>query len=106
MKLVKELKNGKLVWIDTDGYREATTDEIAIREQKIEAQKEIAERKKRIAEIKDRIRVLKYNLERTDYKQAKWLDGALSEEEYAPVREKRQEWRNKINALEDELASL
>ena len=106
MKLVKELENGNLWWIDTDEYREATNEEIEIRELKIEAQKEIAERKKRIAEIKDRIRVLKYNLEHTDYKQAKWLDGALSEEEYAPVREKRQEWRNKINALEEELKSL
>ena len=106
MKLVKELKNGKLVWIDTDGYREATTEEIEIRELKIEAQKKIAERKKRIAEIKDRIRVLKYNLEHTDYKQAKWLDGALSEEEYAPVRVQRQEWRERIYALEDELANL
>ena len=106
MKYVKELENGNLVWIDTDGYREATADEIAIRELKIEAQKAIAEKKKRIKQINEQIKVLKYNLEHTDYKQAKWIDGALTEEEYAPIRVQRQEWRERIYALEEELASL
>lgn len=106
MKYVKELKNGNLVWIDTTGYREATEQEIAAREAKIKAQKAEEEKKKRINAIREQIKVLKYNLDESDKKQAKWIDGALSEEEYEPFRTKRQQWRDKINALEDELASL
>lgn len=106
MKLVKQLENGKLAWFDANGYREATAQEIDERNARIAAAKAKQEANKRKTEIKQEIAICKDLLKKTDYKQAKWLDGALSEEEYAPDREKRQEWRNKINALEEELKSL
>ena len=43
---------------------------------------------------------LKAELSATDYKCLKYIDGALSEEEYAEVRAYRAELREKINALE------
>ena len=106
MKIVKELDNGKLLWFDTEGYREATAQEIEEKEARIEKIKQEKERLARIKQINGEIFFRKTSLERTDYKQAKWLDGALSEEEYAPIRARRQQWRDEINALEDELASL
>lgn len=42
-------------------------------------------------------------LRESDYKQAKWLDGDLSDEDYAPIKEARHNWRAEINRLEEEL---
>lgn len=105
MKLVKDY-NGKLVWIDTEGFREPTQEELTAHKENIAAIKAEDEKRKRKTAIREQIKVLKYNLEHTDYKQAKWLDGALSEEDYAPIRVQRQEWRNKINELEEEYKHL
>ena len=44
---------------------------------------------------------LKAELAATDYKCLKYVDGALSESEYAEIRAYRQELRNKINQLEE-----
>lgn len=46
---------------------------------------------------------LKQNLMDTDYKAIKYAEGIMTEEEYAPIKEQRQEWRNEINELEQEL---
>lgn len=54
-------------------------------------------------ECKKRIKELKRMLEKTDYKAIKFSDGALSEEEYAPIRKQRQEWRDEINKLEPQI---
>ena len=43
---------------------------------------------------------LKKKLEETDYKALKYADGALSREEYEPVRKQRQKWRDRINEIE------
>lgn len=48
-----------------------------------------------------RIQQLKGMLYQTDYKALKYADGALSEEEYAPVRAERQAWRDEINKIEE-----
>jgi len=106
VKLVKQTENGTLIWIDTEGYREHTQAELEAREERLAVLKAEDEKRKRMVVIREQIKVLKYQLEKSDYKQAKWLDGALSEEEYAPIRVQRQEWRDKINALEDELETL
>lgn len=45
-------------------------------------------------------------LKSTDYKAIKLAEGELSAEEYAPIREQRRMWRNKINELEKQLATL
>ncbi len=65
--------------------------------------------KEEIAELENvntpqiQITVLKQNLSDTDYKAIKFAEGLISEEDYAPIREQRQEWRTQINLLEAEL---
>lgn len=51
-------------------------------------------------EIESRIAFLKAELADTDYLCLKFTDGALSEEEYAPIRQKRAAYRAEINALQ------
>lgn len=60
----------------------------------------------RISAIESEIRGLKLLLASTDYKALKHADGALTDEEYEETRLERQELRDKINILEDELAEL
>lgn len=49
-----------------------------------------------------RISQLKAYLNSTDYQAIKFSDGAISEEDYAPIREQRKEARAEINAIEAE----
>lgn len=44
---------------------------------------------------------LKAELASTDYQAIKYMEGWLTEEEYAPIKAHRQELRNQINALEN-----
>lgn len=44
---------------------------------------------------------LKTYLNSTDYQAIKFSDGAISEEEYAPIRESRADARRQINEIED-----
>ena len=60
----------------------------------------------RIENIQSEIRGLKLLLSNTDYKALKHADGALTDEEYEPIRLERQELRDKINALEWELEGI
>lgn len=41
----------------------------------------------------------KQKLNDTDYLAIKYAEGWLSEEEYAPIKAQRQEWRDKVNEL-------
>ena len=54
--------------------------------------------------LKDQYRLeitqLKKQLSDTDYKAIKYAEGQLTEEEYAPTRSQRAEWRARINELE------
>ena len=52
--------------------------------------------------IKSEVRQLKQNLLDTDYKAIKFAEGWITAEEYAPTKAQRQEWRNRINELENE----
>lgn len=45
---------------------------------------------------------LKNQLLATDYKAIKYAEGAISEEDYAPVKAQRQQWRDRINELESD----
>ena len=47
---------------------------------------------------------LKQNLLDTDYQAIKYAEGYFSEEEYTPIKEQRQAWRDRINELEANLA--
>lgn len=51
-------------------------------------------------EIQCEIQLLKQQLAESDYKCLKHSDGALTDEEYEPVRAQRAELRRKINELE------
>ena len=57
---------------------------------------ELQEKRRQIDECKK-------NLSETDYKLFKYLEGELSIEEYQQIKSQRQEWRNQINQLEEEL---
>jgi hypothetical protein len=52
-------------------------------------------------ETESRIAFLKAELAETDYLCLKFTDGALSEEEYAPIRQKRAAYRAEINKLQE-----
>ena len=51
-------------------------------------------------ETESRIAFLESELAETDYLCLKYTDGALSEEEYEPIRRQRAEYRAEINALQ------
>lgn len=61
---------------------------------------DLAEYKEQPIDYQARISELKTELATTDYKCLKFVDGVLSEDEYAPVREYRQTLRDKINAMQ------
>ena len=46
---------------------------------------------------------LKKQLADTDYKAIKYSERLISEEDYAPIKEQRQAWRERINELESEV---
>ena len=46
---------------------------------------------------------LKQQLADTDYIAIKYAEGWISEADYAPTKELRQNWRNEINKLEEKL---
>lgn len=50
-----------------------------------------------------RIKALKNLLAESDYKAIKYAEGIYTEEEYAPIKNQRQAWRDEINTLESEL---
>lgn len=52
------------------------------------------------------ITILKKKLEDSDYKAIKYAEGFISEEEYAPIKEERQNYRTQINQLEAEIIEL
>ena len=51
-----------------------------------------------------RIAELKKLLASTDYQAIKHSEGLITEQDYAPIKTQRQEWRDEINQLEEELA--
>lgn len=46
---------------------------------------------------------LKNKLDSTDYQALKFAEGSLTEREFAPIKEQRQAWRDRINDLEEAL---
>lgn len=55
------------------------------------------------AQYMNKINLLKVKLSRTDYVALKYAEGAISEEDYAPIKEQRAAWRDEINDLEGKL---
>lgn len=58
-------------------------------------------REQKLAEIES----LKAQLASTDYKAIKFAEGWLTADEYAPIKQQRQELRNRINELENDTES-
>lgn len=56
-----------------------------------------------LEEKKIKIFELKLKLKQTDYQAIKYVEGQLTEEEYAPIKAQRQKWRDEINLLESEV---
>jgi len=54
-------------------------------------------------EAQERIIELKELLKETDFKAIKYSEGCYTEQEYQPIKQQRQEWRDEINRLETEL---
>ena len=52
-------------------------------------------------EMEAQIKEYKELLSNSDYKALKYIEGYLTEEEYAETKAQRQEWRDKINDLEE-----
>lgn len=77
-------------------YRDITPEEIAATEAERIAYESSPEYKAH------QISELKALLAATDYKALKFMEGWLSENEYAPIRAERQAIRDKINELEKE----
>lgn len=53
--------------------------------------------------IENEIAMYQVMLSQTDYKAIKHADGALSDDDYAETKSKRQSWRDKINELEAQM---
>lgn len=94
-----KLINGKLV--------ELTPAEIAAMEAEIAAMESerIAFESSREFKLM-RINELKAQLSATDYKALKYVEGWLTEDEYAPVKAQRQAIRDEINAIEAEISCM
>lgn len=56
-----------------------------------------------IAANKKRINELKALLKATDYQAIKYAEGFISEEDYLPIKQTRQGYRNEINELEKQI---
>lgn len=52
------------------------------------------------------ITALKGLLSDTDYKALKHADGVMSDEEYEPIRTRREKWRRLINEYEEKLKDM
>ena len=50
-----------------------------------------------------RLAELHFELKKTDFKAIKHSEGLISDEDYEPIKSQRQEWRQEINELEEEL---
>lgn len=59
-----------------------------------------------IKELTQNINNLKESLKLTDYKAIKYAEGWISEEEYLPIKEERQSYRDKINEYEKLIKEL
>lgn len=54
-------------------------------------------------EAEQEISEIKMKLRDTDYQAIKYAEGMFTLSEYAPIREQRQAWRDRINELESEI---
>ena len=101
-KTIKDLKEHKIMWsnkelVENPNYQEYKNkfDEINLKIKKREAKNSLY----------NQIATLKKQLSDSDYRAIKYFEGYYTEEEYAQYKAQRQEWRDEINRLEEELKS-
>ena len=95
--VTKRFENGVLIDIPQDELETMRLAQLEY-EQQLQRQAEINEVQRKIDETKEK-------LSQTDYQAIKYVEGFISETDYAPIKAQRQAWRDEINALEAELAS-
>ena len=61
------------------------------------------ERAHHLEELNTELIQLRHKLSETDYLAIKFAEGEMTEEEFAPHREERRNWRARINEIEKEL---
>ena len=93
LNLKTPITNEKYIQITEQEFNELTKIE-----KHIPTEEEIAKQEKL-----NRINELKKLLSSTDYQAIKYAEGLITEEEYLPIKNQRQAWRNEINELEKEL---
>ena len=92
--------NKSLITIDIDNLRDIKVgydyfiNNKIIKNETYDLDMQVAEINRQINEYKDKLR-------ETDYKALKYFEGFISEEEYKPIKEERQTYRDKINELEN-----
>ena len=102
-----KLNQHKLMWqngsiIENPNYEKYIKEQQQLEKQKhekIEIQKIINVKKKRISELKNL-------LIESDYRAIKYFEGYYTKEEYNPYKIERQNYRNEINQLEEEILNL
>lgn len=102
--------NNKFIYVDElpkyDMYRQLLK---VVDEKLVVVDLEISHEREKVIrriEISNEINYYKSLLSKTDYKTLKYVDGAISDEEYSIIKIERQNWRNKINDLEELLSKL
>lgn len=105
--------NAGYVEVTDEDYEKLTRHELCWNEDGVlvpytKTAQEIADEQKqeKINAITVRIAELKSNLQAWDYKNSKKLDGDYTDSEWEQIVIQRTEWRNEINQLEYELATL
>lgn len=96
--------NPQLPWINIENLGDihigiSTIEDGIFYEHRSEWEADVTQRQN-IAAIKTEIRTLQQHLASTDYQAIKYAEGRLTAEEFAPMREQRQTWRDRINELQ------
>ena len=85
-------------------YYKHNLDVIASEEKPSELYEEITEDEyNRIIDIYRELAEKQFELKRTDFKAIKYAEGYYTEEEYRPIKERRQALRDRINELKESI---
>lgn len=102
-EVVKEYSNGgkDLKYVVEQEYKPAVKEYTEIK--KVLVYIPFTDERLKKDKITHEIRAYKKLLADTDYQAIKYFEGELTADEYAPTKQKRKEWRAKINELEKQL---
>lgn len=98
--LPEKTEDDSYICVETMLNHEPTAAEIAEITADAEAYFNELERNAKKRETQQEIKELKQKLADTDYEAIKYAEGWIDNEDYAPIKAKRQTWRDRINELE------